>query len=288
MGSPDIPARRHRSGRSKPKHHRTGHARHSSAHSQSPTTHVNSGPGRLWPTSSATADKSKENLLQVQDWLNGLQAFGSGSATGGLPHCKTSSSKPPPRPQSGFTITAPWAAQALPVSLSEMPGIAKSIPRSHGLRRQHHRHASLEDSSFIAPKQFADKSRARRPSLSPATEERHFHRGKKRRQSAPDSEESGSSPGLSPPRHNFEKKSRRKTRSDRYNTVKINDTVKMKKPHKRKKQAVVEAKNYRKKYDHLASASEVMDNFNSHSILSDRITVSTVGPTPHAGWANWV
>lgn len=83
---------------------------------------------------------------------------------------------------------------------------------------------------------------------------------------------------ISGPEDRFTKKARHKTRSDRY------ETTKDRKPHKprkkRRKSPGDRGKtNETKRGGDFSSAREVMDNFNSKSILSDRITVSM----PHPG-----
>lgn len=261
MDSSEIPARRHRSDRSKPKHHRTGPTRHIPTHAQG-SRQVSPGSGKLWPTAFAKDDHSKEKL--VQGWLDDIQASGSGFIAGNPPHYKASNSKPLHQPQS--LSPAPWAPHGLPLplSLSKGLGISRLMSQPRETRRNKRQRSLSDDSSFIAPKESADNHRTQRSRSGLAARDEYYERGNTKRQPGSGPEESGSSPAPSSPDHNFEKRPRHKTRSDRYDTVKDHDSGKEK---KRKK---------KKKIDHLASSREVMDNFNSHSILSDRITVSTV------------
>lgn len=277
MDYQETPARRHCSDRSKPKSYRTGQIRHYST----PALGLNHViPGSL--------DDSKEAL--VQGWLNNIQALGSGLDAGGPPAHKPSSSNRLSRPQS--VSPARWAPTALP--RSRRSGIAESMSQPSGERRHRRLRASFhgpngpddrDDSSIIAPRPLADNSRARRPKLKSAADASGHERSKKRRQTGPDSQESGSSPAPSPPEYNFEKRARHKTKSDRYDTVKQNDADKDKKAKKRKTHSAAETRRTSRGNSHLASARDVMDHFSSHSILSDRITVS-LPPAKSAGRAN--
>lgn len=157
------------------------------------------------------------------------------------------------------------------------------MSQSSGERRHRRLRASFhvpngsddrDDSSVIAPRPLADNSRARRPKLKSEADANGHGKGKKRRQPGPDSQESGSSPAPSPPEYNFEKRARHKTKSDRYDTVKQDDGDKNNKPKRRKTRSAAETRRTSRGNSHLASARDVMDNFSSHSILSDRITVS--------------
>lgn len=274
MDSQETPARRHGSDRSKPKFYRTGQIRHYSTPAQG-LNHVIAG----------SLDNSKETLLQ--GWLNNIQALGSGLDAGGPPARKPSNSNRLLRPQS--VSPARWAPNALPRSRAS--GIAEPMSQPSGERRHRRPRASFDgpsgpddrdDSSVIAPRPFSDNPRARRPNLKSAAYASGYERGKKRRQSGRDSQGSGSSPGPSPPEYNFEKRARHKTKSDRYDTVKQHDAERDHKSKKRKTRSAAEPRRTRQRNSHLASAKEVMDKFTSHSILSDRITVSLPQPSPQA------
>lgn len=82
---------------------------------------------------------------------------------------------------------------------------------------------------------------------------------------------------ISEAHYHFAKKARHKTRSDRYETTRDH---KPRKPGKKKKKKPGDQSktNETRRAGDFSSAREVMDNFNSKSILSDRITVSTPPP----------
>lgn len=77
--------------------------------------------------------------------------------------------------------------------------------------------------------------------------------------------------------YHFAKKARHKTRSDRYDTTRVHEPRKAGKKKRKKPRDQSRTKDIRRGGD-FSSAREVMDNFNSKSILSDRITVSTPPP----------
>lgn len=271
----ETPARRHCSDRSKPKSHRTGQIRHYSTPALG-INHVISG----------SLDDSKEAL--VQGWLNNVQALGSGLDARGPPAHKPSNPNRLSRPRS--LPPARGAPNALP--RSRRPGISESISQSSRERRHRRLRASFngpngpddrDDSSVIAPRPLADNSRARRPKLKSAADASSHERSNKRPKSGPDSQESGSSPAPSPPEYNFEKRARYKTKSDRYDTVKQDGIDKDNKSKKSKTRSTAETRRTSRGNRHLASARDVMDNFNSQSILSGRITVSLPQPSPQAG-----
>lgn len=269
--SPEIPARRHCHDRSKPKSHRTGQTRHYSfAHAQGPDHVI-----------FRSIDDDRENM--VQGWLNNIQALGSGPIAGDPPHHTTSSSKH--RPQSISPAT--WAPHALPLPhpLSRELGFASARSQPSGERQHERLRAAFndrDDSSVIAPKGLGGSSRGRRPRMDSAAEASYHGRGVKRRRSSPEPEEGGSLTIPSPPDHNFEKRARHKTKSDRYDAVKNEVAGKEHRREKRKKHAAAEPKKDGTKRSHIASAREVMDNFNSQTILSNRITVRTPMPSSQA------
>lgn len=67
----------------------------------------------------------------------------------------------------------------------------------------------------------------------------------------------------------FQKKRRRKTRTDRYDVVKKDSVLR----HRETKKPSKVSKKKREVKDTLVSAREVMDKFSSASILNERITV---------------
>ncbi|KAJ4397107.1 hypothetical protein N0V93_001331 [Gnomoniopsis smithogilvyi] len=259
MDSPEIPARRHYSNRSKPKSYHTAQVRHYSTPAHT-LNHVIPG----------STDDSKEHM--VQGWLNNTQALGSGLIAGGPTHHTPNGSNYLPRPQSVF----PARRTSHALLLSRGSGFANSMSQPGGGRRHKRLRTSSDgrdDSSVIASREFADNPRIRSPRLNPAAEASYRERGKRRRQPGPEAAGSGAGPAPSPPAHRFEKRARHKTKSDRYDTVKKNDASTDRKRKKTQKDAAADSKKDRLKGSHLASALDVMDNFNSHSILSNRITM---------------
>lgn len=266
MKPSDIITRRHRPHRSKPK--------------PLPTTHILPayGPNHVIaaPVSSRhapSAHGNKENL--VRGWLKDIHAHGSGLVAGDSHKLKDSNTKQTAhRPSPSPIRFAPHG-----LMLPESFGIAQSVPRQRGERRHKRRRASLDDSSVIAPQQHRnvpalvdDDRPTRRQRSSSAAQESYYERGKRRREPDADQDGSGASQAPSPTHHKFEKRARHKTKSDRYDVVKHHDDGKQEKK-TGEKGAVVGSKKPKKKREHMASAREVMDNFNSHSILSERLTV---------------
>lgn len=269
MDSPEIPARRHFSDRSKPKSYHTAQVRHYSAPAQG-LNHVIPG----------STDDSKKNM--VQGWLSNIQALGAGVIAGDPTHQAPNNSKHLPWPQS--LLPARQASHT--VLRSGDSGFTNPMSQPGGDRRHERPRASFnrrDDSSIIVPRNIAVGPRIRPLRFNPAAGPSYHESGKNRRQPSPDAEENGSALGPSPPTHNFEKRARHKTKSDRYDAVKNAVASQEKKRKKRQEEAAADSKKDRMKRNHLASERDVMDNFNSHSILSDRITVSALGPSLHGG-----
>lgn len=82
---------------------------------------------------------------------------------------------------------------------------------------------------------------------------------------------------ISGAQYHFVKKARHKTRSDRYETTRDHKPRKPGKKKRKKSGDQGKTKETKSRGD-FSSSREVMDNFNSKSILSDRITVSTPRP----------
>lgn len=275
MKSPDTTTRRHRSHRSKPKHRPT--ARISSAYAPK---HVAARPGGWSHGNSKTVtDGNKENL--VRGWLDDIQVHGS-EASERRPKPKNDDSDHTTRRSSPSPVR--WA----PHGLSVPQGLGNAQPLSRPRRGDRHkrRRASLDDSSVIlarphdkAPILADDDEPARRSRSSSAAEESYYERGKWKHQPDAEPNESGASLTLFAPNHTFEKRGRHKTRSDRYDVVKHRNDNKEGTKKKGRTGAAAEPKKPKKrKRENMTSAKEVMDNFTSHSILSERITVSCLIP----------
>ncbi|KAF3762499.1 hypothetical protein M406DRAFT_332878 [Cryphonectria parasitica EP155] len=88
--------------------------------------------------------------------------------------------------------------------------------------------------------------------------------------------ESGGSmkpPTSSPTNHQFEKRPRYKTRSDRYDVVRNDKSDREKSKEGKSRKPRGDTKKDRKTRNQMTSAKEATDNFNSQSILSNRVTV---------------
>ncbi|ROW11402.1 hypothetical protein VMCG_01571 [Cytospora schulzeri] len=170
-------------------------------------------------------------------------------------------------------------AQSIRQSPDDWKLHGRQLPESYALhslsgtgegRQRHRPHRGLDkDSSIIAP--IDDHHRARNRveihSLRlPAAEECYYERGKKKQRTVSEANSFASGASVHAD-HHFEKRARRKTRDDRYDTLKTDDVG------KKKKSRTKAGKQSRRKRDKLSSAREVMSNFNSNAILNDRITM---------------
>lgn len=264
MAHSDVSRRRHRSHRSRSKHYRTAQTSH--AH-----TPEHLGPQICWPTLLTAPDGNKKNL--VKEWLDDLEFQRPGTADEEPYHSKRGKSKrfSPSRP--GQPSPEPWKPNNLPF-LADI-GTAGSSPQSRRREHGHKRSRAViaDDSSIIVRDDarglattLAASSRSHRPT--PAVEEgSYFGRRKKTRRA--NLEDSVTSRASSAANHVFKKRARYKTRIDRYDIIK-HDNGKGKNTKTRSR---AESKKSKKRGDHMTSAKEVMDNFSSHSILNDRITV---------------
>lgn len=196
---------------------------------------------------------------------------------------KEPSPKARARPRSTYRLRSPSPRRAVAHNRHNEPASKASPPQS---RRERIRLRHLvPDSAVLSPYDEHDNvqvqpevSRILRP-VSAATES-NYERGKKRpHMGSEDSVESV----VSAAQYHFEKKARHKTRTDRYDTTRVREPRKAGK--KKRKKTVDQTKvNGTRRGGDFSSAREVMDNFNSKSILSDRITVST----PPPGQYNWL
>lgn len=219
------------------------------------------------PTVSDLPNHNKSSL--VQDWLKEIQApqprpvaeeeYQVGKKPRGKhAHAQAQSTLPPPDD---------WKPHGLHLSGNYLA--ADSLPGAGEGRKKHKYQRGLdEDSSIIAPLDDHHRVRDRVETHSrrlPAIKECYYERGKKMQ--AVSEASSIASGVISHADHHFEKRARRRTRDDRYDTTKVDNATKEKKSKK------IAGKKNRKR-DKLSSAREVMDNFNSNTILNDRITVS--------------
>lgn len=257
MASSSPSARRRHTHHSKHRHHHQGHGSRArrSGHRQSE---------EALPTATDHPDHSKEGL--VHTWLKDLQA-------------------PEPRPvveeeYPAVSGSRRKRSQAHPSSddwkqhhryVPESYLALDSLPGTGEGRKRHRHHQGLyKDSSIIAPlddhHRFRDRVDTQLRCL-PATKECYYERGKIRQQTVSEAS-SLASGAIAHADPHFEKRARRRTRDDRYNTIKNDDAGKDKKSKKKS------GKQSRKKRNNMSSAREVMNNFNSNTILNARITVS--------------
>lgn len=231
---------------------------------------------RSRPTLMAQHEENKENLVNV--WLEEIEARKGGAIDG---KTRPSNHGRADGLRSVGQLHDSWTPHGLPFSkTSGDPETTSRVRKRHKRKRGQNQ---ATDSSIIEPVDhrrstpvIADAIRFRRPPSE--SEESYYERGKKRQRS--DSEESHSS---SPPpvnRHQFDKRSRHKTREDRYDTVKHEKAPGKKKNTKKTPQKETGDKGKMKK-GQMTSTKEVMDNFASRSILNERISVRTLPKILH-------
>lgn len=228
-------------------------------------------PLPLWPTRHEHVhDGNKQNL--VDTWLEGIETSRHNESLS-----KESGSKARSRPGSGYQLRGLSPSRVSSRDSHNGP-VSKALPRKS--RREHKRLRDLvQDKSVLGLCDDHDPAQVQpevslivRP-VSAATES-NYESGKKR--SHMGSEGSVVSV-ISGGQYHFEKKARHKTRSDRYNTTRFHEPRKAEKKKRKKPGDQSRTSNIRRGGD-FSSAREVMDNFNSKSVLSDRITVSTPPP----------
>lgn len=207
--------------------------------------------------------QGKKNL--IQDWLEELQTPKIWPVDEGY-LAERGLQKTRSRAQSARPSPDDWKLQV--PQLRDATGSLSGT--REGRQRQRPRRGPDEDSSIIAPiddhHRVRDRVKPHSLCLSD-TEECYYERGKKRQQTV---SEAGSlaSGALAHADHRFEKRARRKTRDDRYNTLSFDAAGRERKSKKK------DGKQNKKKGDVLSSAREVMSNFSSNSILNDRLTMN--------------
>lgn len=262
--------RRNRSHHSKAKHHRSGQILHAHGPNQANTD-------QSWPTLPplSAPDGNKENLDLIQGWLDDVQVQRPGTRTSDVNdpyHAKNSDTRHHSRLQSHPVQSSPelsWAPHELPPVADRG---TTALHTRHGRRVQEHERdwIAREDSSLIA------LDYDRRPTLD--AEVGYYGRGKKRRRSGSDDSLPSRAPSLAD--YQFEKRPRYKTRSDRYEVAKHDKS----RPKKRRENKMRDEESNRvkkRKMNPVASAKEVMDSFNSNSILTERMTVGSSHLLPH-------
>lgn len=256
IGSSNKSARHRHTHHSKHWHHRQGHG-------PQPRRTDDRQPGGQSLTVIDHLSHSKEGL--IHSWLQGLRApkLRPEDEVGHLAGKSIPSTRSPAQP--AHPSPGCWTPHGL-----QLPeGYRDPHPLSgtcDGRQRRRRDRALDEDSSIIVPIHDRLRNSAETPSC-------YYERGKRKQQV--DSEASDHNYGASSPAdHQFEKRARRKTRDDRYDTVKVDY-------HGRGKDPRTKPSNQSTKRGlNMSSAREVMNNFNSNTILNDRITVSTVVLSP--------
>lgn len=271
MASSEASRRRHRSRRSKPNHNCTAPTSH--AHG---TSHMSAEKSR--PTWLPPPDGDKENL--VQGWLDGIEARRSVTIDVRPAHSQRVHPKYRSKPQSAQYSPEMRVPHALPLLPDTGNAGTASGPASIGRIYQRRRHTLEDHRPIIIPEDGHDEP-ASPLDLSPThstrwhtplADESYHERGKKRQYTSLGDSLSPRAP--SPAAHSFEKRSRHKTRTDRYDVAKH---VKEDMARKRRMSETHEAESKRNKKKikqrNMTSSREVMGKFVSNSILNDRITV---------------
>lgn len=226
----------------------------------------------LWPTRHEHArDDNKQSL--VDTWLEDIETPRLQRVHNDSSLSKELSSKVHSRPESTYRLRGPSPGRVF--SHNRHNGqVPKASPRKS--RREHKQLQELaQDNSVIDRCDEQEPARVRpgipqiiRPVSAAAVS--NFESGKRR--SHMGSEDSVVSV-ISGVRYHPAKKPRHKTRVDRYDTTRAHEPRKAGKI-KRKKPGEHGKSNGSRGAGDFSSAREVMDNFNSKSILSNRITVS--------------
>lgn len=257
--------------------------RHSSHYSRSTRHRTRAQPGRqlerkpsygrLRPSLPSDADGNKEIL--IQGWLEDLEARRQGVVSGTARHPYTaeiSNHESPPHPLH------------YPPRLRTINATSQSHPGQDGLKRTHgeHHYNALDPGPIVVPEVglFHDTDLAATPQrhrLNPTavtgSSEKNGIRRRRRRQE----DASVNSSSFVPPHEDlrFQKKPRRKTRTDRYDLPKNNNAT----TDKQRKGPGQRPEKSKKRKDTLISTKEVMEKFHSASILNERITVGVVATT---------
>lgn len=222
----------------------------------------------LWPTRHEHAHDGNRQSL-VDTWLEDIE-----TSRHNEPRSKESSSKARSRPGSGHQLRGPSPSRVSSRD-SHNGQVSRTLPRKS--RGEHKRLRDLvQDKSVLGLCNDQDPAQVQsgvsqivRP-VSAATES-NYESGKKRTHMGSEGSIVSVNSGG---QYHFAKKARHKTRSDRYDTMRVHEPRKAGKKKRKKPGDQIRTKDLRRGGD-FSSAREVMDNFNSKSILSDRITVST-------------
>lgn len=275
----DIPAH-HRN-------HQSRHSKHQSRHSKDRVARTaraldsdqRTSPTR-WPRREEHAHEGNKQSL-VNTWLEDIETPRLQRAHENESLLKEPSPKAPSRHGSTYRLRSPSPRKVLSRNSHNGPP-SKAAHRQS--RRGHNRLRYLAQENVVPDlcdehetvRVQPEIPRIARP-VSAATGSNHENDKKRPRMGSEDSEVSVVSAG----QYHFEKKARHKTRNDRYDT-KAHEPRKAGK--KKRKNTGDQSKSHgTRRGGDFSSAREVMGNFNSKSILSDRITVSASPPGQYPG-----
>lgn len=263
---------RHRDHQARRSKHQSRHRKHRMAHTTQAFDSDHKASPTLRPTRVEHTHDGDEHGL-VDTWLDDivtpqLQPVHKNETPSKEPQPKTGS-----RPRSTYRLRSPSPSRLFSHN-GHNGQVFKASPRQRLRERKRPRDLAQDD--FVVD--LCDEQgkirlqTGTRPVLA-ATESNHKS-GRER--SLRGSEGSEVFVTSESPNH-FAKKARHKTRSDRY------DTTRDHKPHKpgkkkKKKPGDKSKRDESRRGGDFTSAREVMDNFNSKSILSNRITVSMLPP----------
>lgn len=264
-------------------HHQSRHSKHQSRHSKHRVAHTaraldpdqGTSPTQ-WPRRGEHAHEGNKQSL-VDTWLEEIETPRLQRAHQNESLSKEPSPKARSRHGSTYRLRSPSPMRVVSHNSHNEPP-SKAPPRKLRTERNRLRELGQEN----APPDLCDEQetvrvqsklpRIARP-VSAATESNHENDKKRLRMGSEDSEVSVISTG----QYHFEKKARHKTRTDRYDTTRVHEPRKAGKK-KRKKTGDQSKSHGTRRGGDFSSAREVMGNFNSKSILSDRITVSASPP----------
>lgn len=249
-----------------PTHPQGRHSRHQSRHRKHRVAHPPRARGSehrgslpLWSTREEHAHDGNNQRL-VDTWLQDIETPRLQQARNNDSPSKEPSSRAHPQPGSIYRLRGPSPSTAVP----------------QNSRREHqHLRDPAKDEQDLAQVQSRISKTARPASVATDSE---YESGKKRPQpGSPLGSQDSVVSVISGRHYRFSKKARRKTRSDRYDTMRVHEPRQAGKK-KAKKPKDQKGTRGTKRAGDFSSAREVMGNFNSESILSDRVTVRTPLP----------
>lgn len=270
------------------RHHQSRHSKHQGRHSKHRVAHTARALGSDQRTSPTRWPSREEHALEgnkqslVDTWLEDIETPRLQRAHKNELLSKEPSPKARSRHGSTYRLRSPSPRREFSRNSHNGPPL-KAPPRKS--RRELSRLRDLGQENAVpdlCDEQETVRAQPKLPRIarpvSVATESNHENKKKRPRMGSEDSEVSVVSAG----QYHFEKKARHKTRTDRYDTTRVHEPRKAGKKKRKKTGDQSKSRGTRRGGD-FASAREVMGNFNSKSILSDRITVSASPPGQHPG-----